>query len=745
MTRLPPTIHRLRLMAIFGFAALFTLAAFASPGRAAPPRALPEGKQPQDVRLEPLKDLDGYFPFEPPQSESEWSRRREQVQRRLKVALGIWPPPSKTPLNAVVHSPIEKEDYVVEHVYFESMPGFYVAGNLYRPKRGKGPFPGVLCPHGHWANGRFYDAGEGAAKGQIAQGAEKSAEAARNPLQARCVHLARLGCVVFHYDMIGYADSTQLSFELAHRFAKQRPEMNRDENWGLFSPQAESHAQSIMGLQTINSIRALDFLAGLPNVDPQRLAVTGASGGGTQTFILAAVDPRVSVAVPAVMVSTAMQGGCTCENASLLRIGTGNVEIAGLFAPKPLGMTAADDWTREMETKGYPQLRELYRLLGAPENVMLWANTQFGHNYNYVSRVAMYGWMNEHLKLGHEGPFDERPFDRLSREQLTVWSDTHPQPAGGDEFERTLLRWWTEDTQKQLDALTPRDEKSLRAFREVVGGAVDVIVGRALPDAAELEQENVSKTKHDSYLEIVCLIRNRPRGEELPVVFLHPNTWNGQAVLWVDERGKAGLYAEDGALQPQVKKLLDAGASVAGVDLFQQGEFLADGTPLTQTRRVKNPREAAAYTFGYNDALFARRVHDILTLAAFMKSHDLSPQTVEVVGLGKAGPWVAAARAQARDVIDRAAIDTGGFRFGQVRDLHSPDFLPGGAKYGDLPGMLALSAPAPLWLAGEGENVPEIVTAAYAAAGAKNAVHPYAGDAEKTAEAAVAWLLKEAP
>src|ERR1051325_10058597 len=126
-----------------------------------------------------------------------------------------------------------------------------------------------------------------------------------------------------------------------------------------------------MGLQTWNSIRALDFVTSLPDVDASRIAVTGASGGGTQTFILCAIDPRPALAFPAVMVSTAMQGGCTCENASDLRIDTGNVEIAALFAPKPLGMTAANDWTKEMPTKGFPELKKHYQNLGVPDNVML--------------------------------------------------------------------------------------------------------------------------------------------------------------------------------------------------------------------------------------------------------------------------------------------------------------------------------------------------------------------------------------
>src|SRR5690606_12301428 len=192
---------------------------------------------------------------------------------------------------------------------------------------------------------------------------------------------------------------------------------------GLFSPRAESHLQSVMGLQTWNSIRALDFVETLPDVDRTRIGVTGASGGGTQTFLLAAIDPRVSVAVPAVMVSTAMQGGCTCENASLLRIGTGNVELAALFAPKPQLLLSADDWTREMPTKGFPELQQHYKLLGAEKNVFHRPLLHFGHNYNYVSRAAMYAWFNRHFNLGIPEPVVEEDYQRLSRDEMTVWND----------------------------------------------------------------------------------------------------------------------------------------------------------------------------------------------------------------------------------------------------------------------------------------------------------------------------------
>ena len=172
--------------------------------------------------------------------------------------------PTRTPLNAVIHGKIDRPEYTVEKVYFESVPGFFVTGNLYRPKNKTGPLPGVLCPHGHWDHGRFIEYSTDKIKHEIVQGAERFEEGGRSVLQSRCVQLARMGCVVFHYDMIGYADSTQIPMAVAHDFAQQRPEMNNADNWGLFSPQADSHLQSVMGLQTWNSIRALDFLLSLP-------------------------------------------------------------------------------------------------------------------------------------------------------------------------------------------------------------------------------------------------------------------------------------------------------------------------------------------------------------------------------------------------------------------------------------------------------------------------------------------------
>ncbi|MEC8591560.1 MAG: hypothetical protein VXZ15_08390, partial [Planctomycetota bacterium] len=111
------------------------------------PRVLPLGELPADSRLQPLKDLNGYFPFKPPSTLEAWEARRALVKSQLLVATGLWPMPKATPLNPVVHGKVDLGDYTVERVYFESMPGFYVTGSLYRPTESRGKTAGILCPH----------------------------------------------------------------------------------------------------------------------------------------------------------------------------------------------------------------------------------------------------------------------------------------------------------------------------------------------------------------------------------------------------------------------------------------------------------------------------------------------------------------------------------------------------------------------------------------------------------------------
>jgi dienelactone hydrolase len=709
----------------------------------AEPRSFPERQQPDDRRLGDLKAYDSYFPFDPSTSVDAWHRRAEEVRRQVLVSQGLWPLPRKTPTNAVVHGRVDRDDYTVDRVYIESYPGHFVTGSLYRPKGRSGRLPGVLCPHGHWPNGRFMTTEAKAFEKQLETGAEHFEKGGRTPLQARCVQLARMGCVVFLYDMLGYADSQQLE----HR-PGVRESMNTPENWGFFSPQAELRLQTMMGVQTYNSIRALDWLCDLPDVDPTRIGVTGASGGGTQTLVLAAVDPRVTVEFPAVMVSTAMQGGCTCENACYLRVNTGNVEIVGTFAPKPAGMTGANDWTKEIETKGYPQLQQLYELLGAKDNVLAKALVQFPHNYNAVSRAVMYTWFNKHLKLEIAEPIVERDYEPLTTEEMTVWDDAHPKPPAGDDYERSLVRQMTDDSDAQISALAPRDFDSFDKFSDVVGRAWQTMIGRSLPEADAIEHEKIEEFDRGDYLEFASVLRNSKLGESLPAIFFLPKNWNERVVIWAHGKGKNALYGDDGSPTRAVRRLIDAGFSVAAIDCFGTGEFSADGQEVSTQRTLKGPKHGAiadyaGYTFGYNDSLFAQRVHDLLSVISFVRHHKRQSEAVYLVALGGAGPWAAAARAIAGSSVDRAAIDTQGFRFAKLTAMNDPNFVPGSVKYGDLPALLALSAPYDLWLAGEGSAGPAIVSGTYKALEHESSLVLNDEPAEFSADAAVDWLLQD--
>ncbi len=693
---------------------------------------------PNDRRLGDLKDLNGYFPFQPSATVAEWEKRAEYVRRQVMVACGIWPIPTKQPLNAVVHGKVERDDYTVERVILQTGDGLYCTGSLYRPKASaKGKRPAVLCPHGHWADGRFHRHNDKTFEGELKSKAE-TFESGRHPLQARCVQLARMGCVVFLYDMLGVADSSApLPAGLIHGFAKQRDDLSSPDRWGMYSAQSEMRCLHSLGLQTWNSIRALDWISALDDVDPSRIGVTGASGGGTQTFILGAVDSRPSAFFPAVMVSTAMQGGCTCENATYLRVGTGNIELAALIAPRPLGMSAADDWTKELETKGLPELKQHYALLGVPDKVM-GKYLPFPHNYNQPSRLMMYEFFNRYLNLGIQGPIVERDFTPLTTEEATVWTGDHKKPEATAENELRILRGFAKDQDAQFAQLTPTDDASLKEYQRVIGGAWDVLIGRKLPGKDDFTQTNTFKSDGEDLMRFNTLVRIGKAGEEVPTLFYLPKNWNKQVVIWVSDDGKDGLLNDNGTPKPAVQKLLDAGVSVALPDLLYQGEFLADGQPVTTTRRVQNPREFAGYTLGYNHPLFSQRVHDILTLVAFCRFSKYEPAGVHLIGLGKqSGALVAAAAFQAGSAVNKVAVGTSGFRFGSITDIRDPMLLPGAVRYGDLPGVLALLAPHPLLLADEAA-APKVVEAAYKSAKAADQLKV---EAKASAEAAVAWVI----
>jgi dienelactone hydrolase len=367
--------------------------------------------------------------FDPPKigDAREWQGRARYIREHILSSAGLMPMPERTPLNPRIFGEVKGPGHTVSKVYFESLPGFLVTGNLYRPE-GDGPFPAILTPHGHWAYGRLENT-------------------SLNSVPGRSINLARQGYVVFTYDMVGYLDSRQLP----HTFGGPREHL-----WGM----------SLAGLQLWNSIRSLDFLESLPYVKRDAIGVTGESGGGTQTFLLSAVDERAAVAAPVNMVSLHMQGGCLCENPPGLRLDTTNVEIAATIAPRPLLLVSATgDWTKNTLEREYPAVRSIYSMLDVPDRVHA-VRVDAEHNYNKESREAMYAWMAQWLQGAPPGERrPERAFTPASPADLLVFHQ-RPLPSHA-RTESEIVHDWIAAARRQL-ASTPPDVRG-RALRHALG------------------------------------------------------------------------------------------------------------------------------------------------------------------------------------------------------------------------------------------------------------------------------------
>lgn len=654
-----------------------------------------------------LRELNSsYFPMSPVASKDAWQARQREIRERTLLASNLWPLPDKTPLKAVVHGRVERDDYTIDRVFFESLPGHYVCGSLYLPKKKPASMPAILCPHGHWPDGRFMDRGAGtpATKKEIETKAEELECASRSPLQARCVQLARMGCAVFHYDMAGYADSVQLGSNEKgnpiHRHGYDPANAGKQPGkWGFVTPQADLRMQTFFGLQTWNSVRAVDFMLTVEGVDPKRIGITGASGGGTQSMISSAIDERIAASFPCVMVSTAMQGGCTCENSHHLRINQGNIDIAAATAPRPLGMTAADDWTKELETKGLPDLKKLYATIGAPDNVTAHIAIQFPHNYNLPSRLAMYRFFNKHFKLGLSEPVREREFVVSSRDELTVWNDKHKKPAGnkvGYPHEHAVCKWMTAQDRKHITApLQAKKGPAKEKADSIARTGWEILIGRQMPDPQQVTFELGKKEDRGSYLFLDGTTRFTPAAEEIACSFLYPKEWKGAAVLWLSLAENDLLIGGANPVpSPAAMALLDAGIAIARPELYQR---LVTEHPKVGYGLKAKPGdfgEFSGYYFGYNPSLFAERVRDAMTMVVMMRNHpNKAASKVIVAGSTGAGAIALAAGALARDVIGGVAADTEGFKFADLDSAWDHRFVPGAVKYGDVAGLRSLCAP----------------------------------------------------
>lgn len=565
----------------------------------------------QDRRNTDIPDTNTHFKPRMFRSLQEWEARAKDLRLQILSAAGLWPLPPRNPLNPHIFGRIENKDYSIEKVFIETLPGFYLAGNLFRPVGRTGRLPGVLMPHGH------------AVYGRLEHGALFS-------VPSRGINMARQGYVVFAYDMIGYNDTCQIP----HTF-----EGKREELWS-FSP---------LGLQTWNSMRALDFLQSLPDVNPEMIGVTGESGGGTQTFMLCAVDNRPKISSPVNMISLIMQGGCICENAANLRVGTNNVEIASLMAPRPMLMVAATgDWTKNTPKEEYPAVKAVYELYGKGDMV---ETVQFDapHNYNQDSREAVYKFFAKHvLKAPNWDKFTERSIRQEKLQDMMVFHG-RALPPNALKLEG-LFAQWIEMARRQTVEI-----RDLRELRERLAYSI----GARWP--GKVEQTPSGER----------VVLSRPgEGDQVPAIWLPKSKTAATLVLHPDG-------AEAARASAQAQKALAEGRSLLAIDAFQTGKAVA---PRDRSKR---------HFLTFNRTDDAHKVQDILTALAFLNQSGI--KDIRLAGSGKAAVWALFAAALVESPLLSLDAPLGNFQ-GTDEDFIRDFFVPGIQRAGGLEAARRLTA-----------------------------------------------------
>lgn len=610
--------------------------------------------QAADGRLGEPRHLDLTYSLPEYRTKEEWLTRAAALRKQILVSAGLWPMPPKTPLKPVVFDKLDRGDYTIEKIYFETYPGVYLSGNLYRPKTGQNKkLPAVLCPHGHWTYGRLENT-------------------ALNSGPARAINFARQGYVAFSYDMVGYVDNVGIS----HKFADHNTTA-LEALWGI----------NLLGLQLWNSIRAADFLLSLPEVDAERLACTGESGGGTQTFLLTAVDDRVKTAAPVNMVSFIMQGGSLCENAPNLRIDTNNVEIAALTAPRPMMLVSATgDWTKNLPTSEFPAIRGIYRLFGAEDKVTA-VQVNAPHNYNQESREAVYGWFAHWmLSRAETTPLKERTGGLPTLPELMVFFG-RSRPAG-ELTETQLTQFLIEQRKKQFAEAWPRDTATLQSFKESFGEALKYSLLVETPQPKDIIAGSPEQTTSGGVTTSRRTLSRAGRGDKIQLTIQQKDNVEKKSQVLV--LSAAEVLEGDAAAKARrerdelIASLVTAGHAVATINCFPSHQ-------RTQTKYK--------YFTTYNRTDAANRIQDILTSVAFLNQTG----KLSVVGLDKAGTLALLAGGFAPR-IDRMIVDAA--QFDSAGDEAFLNWLPipGVRRAGDFATAVALAPLAPLTIHNTGDK-----------------------------------------
>ncbi|WP_418551450.1 alpha/beta hydrolase family protein [Prevotella sp.] len=289
-------------------------------------------------------------------NKTEWEARRDTLRKEVRERLGIDKLLPLCSKEKPEYSKIRKFDgYTVQNFRLKTVNGHTVCGSIYAPT-GKGKHPLIICPNGHFSNGRY---------GKVQQ--------------LRLGTLARMGAICVDYDLWGWGESADEVGSKAHQTS-------------------EAHV-----MQALNGIRILDWMIQRKDVDTKRIGVNGGSGGGTQTVLLTVLDDRYTAANPVVSVSSWFDGGCPCESGMPIQLaggGTCNAELAAMFAPKPMMLVSdGGDWTSTTPELEYPYLQRIYGFYGAKDKVSNIHLPKERHDFGDNKRNAVYKFFIDTFNL----------------------------------------------------------------------------------------------------------------------------------------------------------------------------------------------------------------------------------------------------------------------------------------------------------------------------------------------------------
>ena len=608
-------------------------------------------------------------------SKEEWEAKRGELKQQFFDMLGLWPLPERTPLNAKVTGTIERDAFTVEMIHVQSKPGLYVTGNLYLPKRIEGKLPAVLYVCGHSGKGR---------------------DGNKTAFQHHGMWFATHGyaCLII--------DTLQLG-EVA---GIHHGTYNRDRWWW------HSHGYTSAGVECWNGVRAIDYLVSRPEVDPEKIAVTGISGGGAATFWIAAADERVKVAVPvsgmsdleSYVTDKVCNGHCDCMflyNNYRWEWST----IAALIAPRamlfensgydPIFPLPANERIRD-------RLAHLYRWYEKkPGDLFDIGVTPGGHSDNVELRLMAYRWINKHLKHDN-AEVSEPPLPMIDGKELRVFPEEVDLPQDSlnakiDESFVTLAKPTTPTNKAEYAAWSKslREGLSERVFREWPD---------QVPAASFAEDPSGTNAAADKPVAKPLLLRTED--EVLVMLQRHQTTAGSKR----DENQAARIWLvvlneddPEGVLPEWTKDLIPQGQSAAVLS--------PRGCGATLKWTQKNPPnyvERAHALLGRT--VDAGRVWDIQAVSRALHETDSAERTIAVVGKGRAGVLGAYAALNELSIAQVVAVDP------PATHRDGPHFL-GVMKVLDIPDGLGLLAPKHLTLVGAKNVAFDRTEAVFKAAG----------------------------